>query len=101
MGEATNSEMNASLIKSPDNSFQISNMEDPSTFLIPISLIRWPAISVASPNIPKQEIEIVRTENTLANFPRRSSSPNFFEYSRSTNWKSNGSAGLYFSKVLF
>src|SRR5690606_31870239 len=50
MGEAMTTATNTSLTKSIDSIDTISDTDAPSTLRMPISLVRWKAISVANPN---------------------------------------------------
>ena len=70
-GVAISSEIITSNRKSRDNSAEIFSTDAPSTFLIPISLIRFSAMYAASPNKPKQEMNIVSPANNAVNVPIR------------------------------
>ena len=60
------------LNKSFDNSITIFSVVEPSTFLTPISLVRLVAVNEASPNKPKQAMNIARAEKILIPNPGNS-----------------------------
>ena len=96
IGTAIRKEMPIRPIKSLESKFQTLNTDAPNTFLTPISFLRCSATNDAKPNKPRQEITMANMAKKLASLPIRSSSPNFFAYSSSTNWYSNGCSGLNF-----
>ena len=85
--------------KSFDKSVVMSDMEAPSTFLMPISLILFSAIYVAKPKSPRQEIKMVKPANNAAKVPVLFSESNFFAYDSSTNYISKGKSGLCFLNI--
>ncbi len=62
MGKATNAAIAMSFKKSIDNMPTILLTDAPSTFLIPISFVRFTTIKVANPNNPMQAIKMDKTE---------------------------------------
>jgi len=85
MGDAIHNEIITSPINSFDNKFQILNMEAPTTFRTPISLVRCPATKLANPKRPRQEINMARMAKKAESLPMRCSWLNFFAYSSSAN----------------
>src|ERR1700722_17958751 len=90
---ATDREIPTMTTKSLDNNCQIPNTDAPSTFLIPISLIRCSVTKEARANIPRQEITIASPEKTVDRVPMRCSAANFRAYSSSTKLYSKGEDG--------
>lgn len=59
---------NTGFKRSFDNSITIFCVDDPSTFLTPISLMRFAAVNEAKPNKPRQAIKMANAENMLSMF---------------------------------
>ena len=55
--------INTGLSKSADKSTTILLVDDPNTFLTPISFVRLAATNDASPNKPRHAIKIANPEN--------------------------------------
>src|SRR6188768_3153630 len=96
---AIKQETNTNTTNSFDKILQRLNMEAPNTFRIPISLDRCPAIKVARPNKPRQEIKTAKKAKKPASLPICSSAENLRPYASSVNWYSNGLPGSYFTKT--
>lgn len=60
MGEAIKMAAKTRIITSLDNKYSILIVVAPSTFRIPISLVRCSAVKETSPNNPRQEMKIAR-----------------------------------------
>ena len=89
-------------MKSFESNIHILLTDAPRTFRISISFVRCSATKGANPKSPKQLRKIANIVNTLAKLAIRSSDLNFFPYSSSTNWNSNGIFGKFdFSNVGF
>src|SRR5688572_22368623 len=99
-GTPMNNETATRAINSFDNKPHKLNSDAPNTFLTPISFVRCSAINDAIPNNPRQLMKMASIAKKPASLPMRSSLPNFFAYSSSVNWYSNGCAGLNFLKTV-
>src|ERR1700704_2877316 len=95
-GIAIKNEINTSATKSLLNSPQRFKTDAPNTLRTPISLVRCSAMKDASPNKPRQLMNIANTAKKVARLLTRSSLLNFFAYSSSSNLYWKGEPGLYF-----
>lgn len=81
IGIAIRQEKITNKTKSLDNNRQRFETDAPSTFRMPIYLVRCSAMNEANPNKPRQLIKMARKAKKLASLPMRSSAANINAYS--------------------
>src|SRR5688572_14289588 len=85
IGNAIRHESMTSMTKLRVNKVQRLNSDAPTTFRMPISLVRCSATKEERPNKPSRLMRIARPVKIDASFPTRNSEANFMSYSSSTN----------------
>src|SRR3954467_2222538 len=82
--------------KSTDTMLHKLYTDAPSTLRTPISFVLCSAIKDASPNNPRQEMNMARKAKMDDSLPICSSAANFKAYSSSANLYSKGAEGIIF-----